>query len=107
MELLKHRNKLIHFTSLSPQELEELEFLVKKNIIFINEGLLPEKIFIASENLLSDIDLNDTPFVALTKHLKAKLWSGDKKLLAGPQAKKFKDIITTSQLSQLLDELER
>lgn len=106
-ELLKHRNKLIDLTKLSPQELEELEFLVTKNITFINEGLLPEKTIIATENLLADIDLNDTPFVALTKHLKAKLWTGDKKLSLGLQMKKYKDIITTSQLSELLDNLER
>lgn len=106
-ELLKHRIKLLDLTKLSPQELEELEFLITKNITFINEGLLSERIIIATENLLTDIDLNDIPFVALTTQLKAKLWTGDKKLSLGLQAKRFKNIITTSQLSELLDDLER
>lgn len=107
IELSKHRNKLLELTNFSNVKLDELEFLITKKITFINEELLPEKTIIATENLLADIDLNDTPFVALTKHLKAKLWTGDKKLSLGLQAKKFKDIITTSQLSELFDELER
>ena len=106
-ELLKHRRKLLELTKLESEELEELEFIVTEKISFINEALLPAKIIVISENLLADIDLNDTPFLALSKHLKAKLWTGDKKLSLGLQRKKFKDIITTSQLSELLDKLER
>jgi predicted nucleic acid-binding protein len=106
-ELLKHRSKLLELTKLESEELEELEFIVTEKISFINEALLPAKIIVISENLLADIDLNDTPFLALSKHLKAKLWTGDKKLSLGLQRKKFKDIITTSQLSELLDKLER
>lgn len=107
VELLKHRIKILDLTKLSPIELEELEFLITKRITFINEGLLSLKTIISTENLLEDIDLKDTPFVALTTQLKAKLWTGDKKLLLGLQTKKYKDIITTSQLSELLDNLER
>jgi predicted nucleic acid-binding protein len=106
-ELLRHRDKLLKLTKLSSQELDELEFLLTKNIIFINENLVPEKIIIASENILIGIDLNDTPFVALTKHLKAKLWTGDKELAFGIESKKFIETLTTSQLSDLLDKLER
>ncbi len=106
-ELLKHRSKLLELTKLESEELEELEFIVTEKISFINEALLPAKIIVISENLLADIDLNDTTFLALSKHLKAKLWTGDKKLSLGLQRKKFKDIITTSQLSELLDKLER
>lgn len=105
-ELLKHRNKLLKLTKLSTRELEELEFLITKRITFVNEGLLPVKIIMATEKVLEDIDLNDTPFVALTKHIKAKLWTGDKELTIGLQSKKFIDTLTTNDLSDLLDKLE-
>jgi len=107
IELLKHRDKLIKLTKLPTEDLEELESLITENITFINEKLIPEKTIVATENLLSDIDLNDTPFVALSKHLKAKLWTGDKELTTGLQAKHFRNIITTNDLSDLLDKLER
>lgn len=107
IELLKHRSKILKLSKLSEQQLDELEFLLTKNIIFINEGLLPVKTIVASEKILINIDLNDTPFVALTKHLKAKLWTGDKELSEGIETNKFIETLTTSQLSDLLDKLER
>jgi predicted nucleic acid-binding protein len=106
-ELLKHRSKLLKLTKLSSTQLEELEFLPTKNVIFINESLLPEKTIAATEKILVDIDLNDTPFVALAKHLKAKLWTGDKELASGLRSKNFIETLTTSQLLELLDKLER
>ena len=47
------------------------------------------------------------PFVALAKHLDAKLWTGDLKLTKGLKAKRFKDIISTAEMAVLFDELEK
>lgn len=87
-------------------EVEELEMMVIKNINFINEELIPPKTFDTAEKLLKDIDLGDVPFVALTKDLNGKLWTGDKKLIDGLKAKKFNNVITTLELAMLLDEFE-
>ena len=106
-ELTKHQNKLLKLTKLSIEELEELQDLITKNITFIHEGLLPEKTIIAAEKLLIDVDLNDTVFVALTKNLKAKLWTGDKELIKGLKSKKFKEIITTGEILEMLEKIEK
>jgi predicted nucleic acid-binding protein len=106
VEISKHRTKIQKRTKLSAEEVEELELIVTKNISFINDGLIPGKMIAETESLLAEIDLNDTPFVALAKHLKAKLWTGDKELVTGLKAKKFKDVITTGELSALFDKLE-
>lgn len=106
-ELIKHQNKLLKLTKLSPQELDELQELITENITFIHEALLPEKTIIATEKLLMEIDINDTAFVALTKNLKAKLWTGDKELIKGLNNKKFKDVITTGELLELLEKLDK
>jgi predicted nucleic acid-binding protein len=106
-ELLKHRKRLLKLTGLPEQELIELETLVTQNITFINEALIPETILLSAEQLLNDIDLNDTPFVALANHLKAKLWTGDKELSEGLKSKGFKNVITTAELLLLFDKLER
>ena len=107
LEITKHRSKLLKLTKLSELELLELESLVTQNITFINEALIPETLLLSAERLVNDIDPNDTPFVALTKHLKAKLWTGDKILVEGLKAKRFRNLITTQELFFLFDELER
>lgn len=106
-ELLKHRKRLLKLTGLPEQELVELETLVTQNITFINEALIPEAILLSAEQLVNDIDPNDTPFIALTEHLKAKLWTGDKELSDGLKSKQFESVITTAELLLLFDELER
>lgn len=107
VEIQKHRGKLLKLTKLSEGKLLELENLIIHNITFINEGLLPQELLIATEILLKSIDPNDTPFVALATHLEGKLWTGDLQLYNGLKSNHFKDIILTIDLSHLLDELER
>ena len=106
-EINRHRNRLLKLTKLSEDELAELESLVTHNITFIDERLLPQALLKQTEILLKSIDPNDTPFVALTKHLEGKLWTGDMQLYNGLKTKRFKDILTTAELSILLDDLER
>ena len=106
-EINRHRNRLLKLTKLSEDELAELESLVTHNITFIDERLLPQDLLKQTEILLKSIDPNDTPFVALTKHLEGKLWTGDMQLYNGLKTKRFKDILTTAELSILLDDLER
>ena len=106
-ELNRHQDKLLKLTKLSIGELEELQDLITKNITFIHESLLPEKTIIAAEKLLIDVDINDSVFVALTKNLKAKLWTGDKELIKGLKSKKFKDVFTTGEILEILEKIEK
>lgn len=106
-EIHRHRNKLLKLTKLTEANLMELETLVTQNITFIDERLLPQDLLQKTETLLKSIDPNDTPFVALTRHMEGKLWTGDMQLYKGLKAKRFKDIVTTAELSLLLDDLER
>jgi predicted nucleic acid-binding protein len=106
-EIQRHRNKLLKLTKLTESKLAELEGLVTHNITFIDERLLPRELLLKTEILLKSIDPNDTPFVALTKHLEGRLWTGDMQLYKGLKSKRFKEIILTAELSLLLDDLER
>lgn len=105
-EIQRHRSKLLKLTKLAENKLAELEGLVTQNIIFIDERLLPRELLLKTEMLLKPIDPNDTPFVALTKHLEGRLWTGDMQLYNGLKSKRFKEIILTAELSLLLDDLE-
>lgn len=106
-ELHRHRAKLLQLTKLPEAELAELEQLVTKRISFINEGLLPATVWQQAETLVQDIDVDDTPFVALALHLGGVLWTGDLLLYHGLRAAQFQTVMTTAELSQQLDELER
>ena len=106
-EIQRHRNKLLKLTKLTEDQLSELEDLLTQHITFIDERLIPQDLLIKTEIQLKAIDLDDTVFVALAKHLKGKLWTGDLELYNGLKAKRFKDIILTSELSLLLDDLEQ
>lgn len=76
-EIEKHRNKLKKLTSLSDVELSQLISITIRQIKFINARLIPGGIYQQAELLTDNIDIDDTEFVALAEHLKAKLWTGD------------------------------
>lgn len=107
IEIKKHQKKLLKLTKLTEEDLAELEGLVTQNLTYIDERLIPPEILVETEFEMKAIDPNDTLFVALAKHLEGKLWTGDLQLYAGLKARRFKDIILTSDLSILLDDLER
>ena len=106
-EIQRHRNKLLKLTKLTEDQLSELEDLITQHITFIDERLIPQDLLIKTEIQLKAIDPDDTVFVALTKHLEGKLWTGDLQLYNGLKAKRFKNIILKSELSLLLDDLEQ
>lgn len=107
VEIQRHHAKLLKLTKLTDEQLQELEELVTRHITFIDERLIPQKLLIKTEAQLKSIDPDDSVFVALTKHLKGKLWTGDMQLYNGLKNKRFKNIILTSELSLLLDDIEQ
>lgn len=105
VEILKHRTKLLKLTKLEEAELDYLEMLITSKITFLNEVLIPKKETMLTHEFLKDIDIDDTPFVSLTKFLDGILWTGDKVLLEGLRAKNFVPTVTTFELFNLLQEM--
>ena len=97
-EIEKHWEKLKRISKLSDGDLAESRFKIFAKINFINEELIPEKTWIAAEEIARDIDIDDSDFIALTKHLKGYLWTGDKELYNGLKQKNFKRIYNTTEL---------
>ena len=100
-EIRKHWDKLKKLSKLTDEQLEESYYALLTKITFINEELIPQKIWEDSENILEGIDLDDADFVALTKYLKGKLWTGDKVLRDGLRDKGFKNVLTTFEILKL------
>ena len=77
-ELAEHWNKLKKLSKYSEIELHRAVSLIKTKIKFINVELIPRIIFAKAEELTKNVDIDDTEFVALTEHIRGKLWTGDK-----------------------------
>ncbi len=100
-EIQKHKEKLKRISKLTDSELDESLFKVFARINFINEELIPQKTWLIAEEIVQDIDIDDSDFVALTKHLKGYLWTGDKELYKGLKQKKFTRTYNTSELVEV------
>jgi predicted nucleic acid-binding protein len=79
--------------------------LITARINLINEGFISSENLLKAEELTRNVDFNDLLFVGLTLELKSRLWTGDKKLIRGIGKKGFSQIVTTSELSDILDNI--
>lgn len=90
-EIYTHKDKLLQSSNLT-----ESEFYLYFNGIFERINFIPTD-FIGLESkqkaydLCKDVDIKDTPFVALSIELGIPLWTGDKKLKDGLRLKGFQD----------------
>ncbi|TAH06982.1 MAG: hypothetical protein EAZ13_07565 [Sphingobacteriia bacterium] len=100
-EIQKHWERLKKISTLSDEQLQISYSLVLSNLKFINEEIIPVEIWLASEALTEGIDIDDTDFVALSKFLKASLWTGDKVLYNGLKKLNFKTLLNTTELLTL------
>ncbi len=101
-EIVEHWNKLKKISTYSEIELHKASTLIISKIKFISVQLIPRNLYNAAERLTSDIDIDDTEFVALTEHIKGKLWTGDKELISGLKKKKWEKIISTAELYKFI-----
>lgn len=97
-EILKHQDKLKEITNLNDEEFLEVYELILKNVTVLNHSILPKKDFETAFRYCENIDIDDTIFVAFSEYLKSRLWTGDKKLVRGLEAKGFKRAIDTEEL---------
>ncbi|MEX2428194.1 MAG: PIN domain-containing protein [Bacteroidales bacterium] len=97
-EILNHKSKIQKITGFSNDKFDEIYHLIISKIRFVDDILISDKSIKNAYKLTYDIDEEDTLFVALTNHLKSKLWTGDKILENGLKKKEYSHIITTSEL---------
>ena len=97
-ELAAHRTKLKKISNYSEIELQRATLLIFSKIRFINAELIPVTLFKKAEKLTLNVDIDDTEFVALTEHIRGKLWTGDKELAKGLISRKWNKLISTEEL---------
>ncbi|MFY7651886.1 MAG: PIN domain-containing protein [Chitinophagaceae bacterium] len=100
-EIQKHWERLKKISKLSDEQLQVSYTQVLSKLKFINEEIIPMETWLASEQITKGIDIDDTDFVALTKFLKATLWTGDNVLYNGLKRLEFKKLLNTAELLAL------
>jgi predicted nucleic acid-binding protein len=106
-EIAEHKNKLLTISGYTEVQLFTLCQVVFEKIRFISEDIIPFECWQAAAPIVRDVDMNDIAFVALNNLLGAKLWTGDKKLLKGIRAKGYSNVISTEELLNLRNSLEK
>ncbi len=97
-EIGEHKDKILKISGFTNEQFMKSYETITKRITFVDEILISDKELIKSHALVADIDENDALFVALTNHLNGKLWTGDKKLIAGLQRKGYPKTLSTDEL---------
>ncbi|MDO9579036.1 MAG: PIN domain-containing protein [Bacteroidales bacterium] len=100
-ELRKYHSKISKMSMLSISEIEKIENKITKPIDFMSGIHIPEIKWTLAENMVKDIDIKDTPYVAFSLFYKCKIWSGDKVLRNGLENKGYKNVISTEELFEI------
>jgi predicted nucleic acid-binding protein len=100
-ELTEHKEKIKKIGKYSEEEYIEARELAISKIRFIRDSLIPKENLIKAAELLVDIDIDDSIFLALALNFNAKLWTGDRELINGLKVKRIYKTITTLELYEL------
>ncbi len=100
-EIHKHWDRLKKISKLTDDQLQISYIQILSKLKFINEEIIPLEIWLTSEEITKGIDIDDTDFVALSKFLKASLWTGDKVLYQGLKNHNFNKLLNTAELLKI------
>lgn len=101
VEIKKHWSKLKKLSKLSDNQLEEAYHALLQKITFVNEEIIPQRVWQEAETLAAGIDLDDISFIALSKFLRGRLWTGDKVLRDGLKQNGFRSVMNTPEILKL------
>jgi len=100
-EIIAHKDKILNSTKYSQDQFNEILEIISNRIVFVDDILLNDNDLNVAVDLVSGVDPDDAPFVALTNHLMANLWTGDKRLIIGLKKKGFTRIVTTDEIYEI------
>ncbi|MCP5542319.1 MAG: hypothetical protein H7A49_00280 [Akkermansiaceae bacterium] len=89
VELYKHKERIQRRTSLGEELVLTALHELCECLTFIREAEIAVGTWAEASRLTHGVDPKDTPYVALTLHLGAKLWTHDLELKQGLRAKGF------------------
>jgi len=97
-EIKRHWKRIEQLTTLSKKALKEEWKLLQERIRIVNADDVPEELYQKSYDIVKDIDEYDLYFLALHFQTGHKIWTGDKKLRKGLEAKGLFICVSTEEL---------
>jgi predicted nucleic acid-binding protein len=101
-EVNEHIDKIVRLSPLSKREILEKIQSFKKRITVIDTLKIPNKYHVEALDIVAGIDINDASFITLNRYTKHRLWTSDKELIKGVEAKGYDIFITTAELRKKL-----
>lgn len=89
VELYKHKERIQRQSALSEEAVLTALHELCECLTFIREAEITIGSWVEACRLTTDVDPKDAPYVALTLHLGAQLWTHDEELKQGLRAKGF------------------
>lgn len=99
-EIERHKEKVKELGNIDEEDFVLLRSRIFKEIIFIEDSIIPFEEWIKALRLLRDIDPDDSAFVALNNFMNKTLWTGDMKLYNGLKAKGYENVVNFSDLKK-------
>ncbi len=90
-EIYTHKDKLLKSSKLTDSEFYLYFNGIIERITFVPTDFIGKESRQKAYNLCKDIDIKDTPFIALAIELGIPIWTGDKKLKDGLRLKGYQD----------------
>jgi predicted nucleic acid-binding protein len=97
-ELIEHKERIKSIGKLSEERFVEIYGMILHNVRILNHSIILTTFYQSALEICQDIDIDDTPFVAINDFVRGRLWTGDVKLVNGLIAKGYSKIITTNEL---------
>ena len=101
-ELNEHENKALQLTGYSRKEYNEIKDVLLSRVQIISDILISPSALLRAEELLKDVDPDDTVFLALALDMDARLWTGDTKLSKGLKKKDIYNTVSANELYRIL-----
>ena len=101
-EIEEHLQMVAEYTRKPKAEIKQNLKLLTVKITIVPTHEVPLKYKQEAVKLVSDIDKDDAPFVALHLFKKHKIWTGDRELINGLKAKGYDIFVTTDELKRKL-----
>lgn len=89
VEIFKHKEKILRLSQLDEDDLLRFYHVLLRRLHLYREDLIEPEHWRRAHELCRDVDETDTPHVALALALDGLLWTGDKALRQGLEAKGF------------------